>query len=328
MTVRPAGLQLTSPRIGDLRADRNWLSVLAAVTAAETIWWALCWRAGLAPSPRLAAYLALAAAGLLTAFVLRICFAASESGPSWLSVIAGTLLIGLGASFFLPIKYAIPSEVSFWLDGPLAVGERQLFGMDPWQITDALFGWALAPIDRIYGLWLPVQTLVLFSVLLLPPSAGKSRALIAYSLAWFLLGIIAAVLCSSVGPIFYGRLFGTQQFAGLGDRLSAGAWMTRAESDAMWASFASRRPGLVAGMSAMPSLHVAISFWIWLTARTLAPRAAPAALAYAVFVWIASVQLGWHYVSDGLAGAAGMLVIWWLAGKVAAADTTLVSDRL
>jgi membrane-associated phospholipid phosphatase len=93
--------------------------------------------------------------------------------------------------------------------------------------------------------------------------------------------------------------------------------MVKGEADAMWASFASRRSGLVAGISAMPSLHVAISFWIWLTARSLAPSVAPVALVYAAFMWVASVQLGWHYVSDGLAGVLGMLAVWWLAEKIA-----------
>ncbi|MEO7635481.1 MAG: phosphatase PAP2 family protein, partial [Sphingomicrobium sp.] len=92
----------------------------------------------------------------------------------------------------------------------------------------------------------------------------------------------------------------------------------RGESDAMWASLANRRPGFVAGVSAMPSLHVAISVWIWLAARSLLPRAAPFALAYAMFMWVASVQLGWHYVSDGVAGALGIVALWWLAGKLSA----------
>jgi hypothetical protein len=69
-------------------------------------------------------------------------------------------------------------------------------------------------------------------------------------------------------------------------------------------------------MSAMPSIHVAIAVWMWLTARSLSPAAAPAALAYAVFIWIASVQLGWHYASDGLAGAFGMVAVWWIAQKL------------
>lgn len=306
-----------SPVTHNLRGNGDWLFVLLFVTVIEILWWSLCWRAGIAPAPHIAAYLAFGAAGLLAALVLRLCFAASAAPASWMSVILGTLLVAVGASFFLPLKYALPQQLPFWLDGPLAFGERQLFGTDPWRIADRLLGWALVPIDRIYGCWLPVQSVVLFSVMMLPPSSRKSQALIAYTLAWFVLGVVAAVLCASAGPIFYDRLLGGHQFAALADRVKAGAWMTRAESDAMWASFASSRPGLIAGMSAMPSLHVAISFWIWLTARALAPRGAPLALAYAFFMWIASVQLGWHYVSDGLAGAIGMLALWLLAARIA-----------
>jgi hypothetical protein len=78
----------------------------------------------------------------------------------------------------------------------------------------------------------------------------------------------------------------------------------------MWASLATGRPTIVAGISAAPSIHVAISVWIWLAARTMAPRLAPFALVYALFMWFGSVQLGWHYVTDGLLGALGMLAIW------------------
>jgi PAP2 superfamily len=300
----------------NLRGERRWLAVMAAATLIEVAWWALCWRADIAPAPQVATYIVLASAGLLVALALRAGFGPSAGRASWSVVLLGTMLIALGASFFLPLKYAIPRQVPFWLDEPLALGERQLFGTDPWRIVDHLFGWALVPVDRVYGLWLPVQSVVVFSVLLLPASARKSRALIAYTLAWFLLGVLAAVLCASVGPVFHDRLLGGQEFAGLADRLRAGAWMTQTEADAMWASFASKRPSLVSGMSAMPSLHVAISFWMWLAARSLAPRVAPVALAYAMLIWIGSVQLGWHYVSDGLAGAVGMGAIWWLVERL------------
>jgi hypothetical protein len=300
-----------------LRGDGRWLAVLAALTLLELTWWALCWWAGIAPAPRVGTYLALAIAGLLAALALRSAFRPRVKSPPLSVLLLGTILIGLGASLFLPLKYAIPHEVPFWLDVPLALGERKLFGTDPWRIADYWFGWALVPVDGVYGLWLPVQSLALFSVMLVPPSPAKSRALIAYSLAWFLLGVVAAVPCASVGPIFYDRLLGGHEFAGLAERLRGRGLMVKGEADAMWASFASRRPGLVAGISAMPSLHVAISFWIWLTARSLAPSVAPVALVYAAFMWVASVQLGWHYVSDGLAGVLGMLAVWWLAEKIA-----------
>jgi hypothetical protein len=299
----------------DVGEDRNWLAVMAALTLAELAWWTISWSAGFAPRPLLISYLVLAFSGLTAAHVMRMVLRPGSARAHWPSLIAGTALVAIGASFILPLKYAIPQEIAFWLDPPLASAERLLFGADPWIFLDRLFGWLMIPIDFIYGLWLPVQSLVLFSVMLEPPSPAKSRALIAYSLAWFVLGVAAAALFSSAGPLFYDRLFGGGQFEALGATLRArGAWMVLAESDTMWAAMVSGKPGFVAGISAFPSIHVAVSLWIYLAARTMAPRAATFALCYFVFIWIASVQLGWHYVCDGLGGAAGMLMMWYVAG--------------
>lgn len=296
--------------------DRAWLTVLAAVTAAELAWWALTWSLGYAPAPFLLSYLAAAFAALACAALLRKALRPRAAGPDWASVVPATALVGAGASLFLPLKVAIPRWIPFWLDPPLARAERALFGADPWLILDRVFGWAAVPLDLLYGLWLPTQALVLFTVILRPASPAKSRALIAYVLAWFGLGVLAATLLSSAGPIFYDRLFGGEAFAALPATLrSRGAWIALGESDRMWASLASARPGLVAGISAVPSIHVAISVWIFLAARTMAARAAPYALAYAALIWLGSVQLGWHYGVDGLAGVIGMLAIWALSSR-------------
>ena len=285
---------------------------MASVTALESAWWALLWSRGLAPFPFVGTYLGLALAGLACALLLDALFKLRGGQSRWTSLLPATLMVSLGASLFLPLKYAIPQVVPFWLDPPLARIERSLFGTDPWLVLDHLLGWAAVPIDRLYGLWLPTQTLILFVVMIQAPSKAKSRALIAYVLAWFLLGVVAATLFSSAGPIFYDRLTGGSDFGLLKDTLrSRGAWIALAESDAMWASLATGRPGIVAGISALPSIHVAISLWIYLAARSMAPRAAPVALAYFAFIFIGSVELGWHYVTDGVAGAVGMAAIWW-----------------
>ena len=84
----------------------------------------------------------------------------------------------------------------------------------------------------------------------------------------------------------------------------------------MWDLLDFARPGLVAGISAVPSIHVAISVWIFLAARTMAPRAAPYAFLYVVFIWIASVQLGWHYVIDGLLGMLRQCSAWVLGSRL------------
>jgi hypothetical protein len=291
--------------------------IMAAVATLETFWWSAAWSAGLAPRPFLFTYVLLMFAGAAVTLALRQLIRPDRQRAATPAIVGPIMLVAIGASLFLPLKLAIPGQVPFWLDAPLAGFERTLFGDDPWLLLDRLLGWATVPIDRIYGLWLPVQAIVLFAIMLEPPSQSKSRALIAYSLAWFLLGIVAATMFSSAGPLFYDRLLGGGSFAPLHATLeSRNAWMALAESDQMWAAAGGGSPGLVAGISALPSMHVAISVWMYLAARRLAPRAAPLALAYAVFIWIASVQLGWHYVADGLAGAAGMIAVWALAGPV------------
>jgi hypothetical protein len=297
--------------------DGEWLSVLAVLTTLELGWWAFTWRIGATPAPWVTTYTLIAAIGVAAAGLLRFLLGRGAPPANWLGVMLGTILTGIGASAFLPLKYAIPKLMPFWLDGPLAAAERHLFGADPWLLLDRMFWWAAIPLDRLYGCWLPVQLLVMFSVMIARPSAAKSRALIAYSLAWLLLGVVAALLLASAGPIFYDRLFGGSTFVALSDTLRVrGALIAIAESDAMWASWASGQPGMVAGMSAVPSIHVAVSLWIYLVARTMAPRAAKAAFLYFALIWLGSVQLGWHYTADGLAGALGMLGVWKMAGAL------------
>ena len=287
---------------------------MGVVTAVELLWWFVVWRLDIAPVPHLLTYMALAFLGLTAAIGVRLALKLPPSAIPWPIVLAAAALVGVGASAFLPLKYAIPNEIGFWLDEPLAVAERQLFGADPWVLLERLLGWATVPMDWLYGCWMPVQTLALFLLIFSPASQAKSRALIAYSFAWFLLGVVAAVLLSSAGPIFYDRLYGGGDFHALNAMLrERGAWFAINESDLMWASRSDTSPGIVAGMSAMPSIHVAISLWIHLAARKLLPKAAPVALAYYFLIWVGSVQLGWHYVADGLVGAIGMLAVWKLA---------------
>lgn len=290
---------------------------MAILTVIELVVWLCAWSAGRAPVPLTATYIALALIALGIALGLRPLWRRGEPRASWPVILLGALFVGVSSSLFMAMKIAIPSLVPFWLDKPVAAAEAGLFGIEPYRLLDSLFGRATLLIYRIYGFWLPVQLVVMFSVIIAPPSRAKARALTACAAAWFLLGDVAATLLSSAGPIFFDRAFGGDRFAPLHHILeSRGAEMVLSTSDAMWTAQLSGHFGLVAGISAAPSMHIAISFWILLVARSLAPRAVPLAAAYFAFIWIASVQLGWHYVTDGLVGVAGMAALWWLAGQL------------
>ena len=281
---------------------------MAVLTGLELVAWAIAALAGFAPLPLLGTNLALAFAALGVALVVRLLLLRRWPSASWPAILAATALVGTGAAMFSALKYSIPAMVPFWLDPALNQAEHL------WQLLDAAFGWATYPIDRIYGLWLPTQLLVLFLIIFAAPSPAKTRALACYAAAWFLIGVVSATALSSAGPIFFDRVFGGTQYAALHAALAHhGAWMVMATSDAMWAARAGGTPGLVSGISALPSMHVAISLWMALTARALAPRMVPLAWAYFIFIWAASVLLGWHYASDGLAGCLGLLILWRLS---------------
>ena len=140
------------PRIGIADGeDKQWLVAMAAVTAAELMWWLTVWWLGIAPAPHVAIYVGLAFIGLAVAMGLRLALRLAPTEAPWSAVLIGTVLVGVGASAFLPLKYAIPREIPFWLDQPIALAERQLFGADPWLLLDRLLGWATVPMDWLYG---------------------------------------------------------------------------------------------------------------------------------------------------------------------------------
>lgn len=303
---------------------------MAAVAAVELALWSALWSAGIAGSPLVALYNVIEIIGLAGAFIpfflfylLRI-FGEGEQQPTRrmqrdvdgsriIAIVLAVLLGSIIAGAFSTLKAAIPLAVPFYLDPGLTSFERAIFGIDAWRISHSLLGWATPFIDRFYLSWLPVMLIAFNLVLLSRPSALKTRSLITYVLLWPLVGTLGGYLLSSAGPIFHDALFGGH--SGLLAALQReGATGNLSAHGYLWNAYANRADRLGGGISAMPSMHMAMACWLALTLRGMLPRFQRFGWLYLAMIWISSVHLGWHYVSDGVVGVAGALLVWRAAG--------------
>ena len=311
-------------------SDLDWLVPMTAIGVVQIALWFWAWRAGLASPPLfktygILAYTILGAVGA-GAFLLRLLRMAhgGEERPLLCSIeiLRGNLgrilvvfvavqVFAFSAAAFSALKTALPSVIPFWLDPPLASLEERLLGSPPWMLSHRYLGWATPAIDLVYASWLPVQTAAFYAIVACRPSAWKTKALVTYSVAWLLIGIGGAYLFSSAGPIFYDRLFGGDTFGGLALALHDAPIAVRT-SDMLWRAYSLHTNEVASGISAMPSLHVALALWLALISHRT--RIAPLAWIYFALICIGSVHLGWHYVSDGLVGALGIYAIWRTAG--------------
>lgn len=112
----------------------------------------------------------------------------------------------------------------------------------------------------------------------------------------------------SAGPVFYAQL-------GLGDQFAAmpvQPWVASAR-DYLWADYLAGggKPG--GGISAMPSVHVAMVLWVALVVRAYFPRLQSLAWIYFAAILVGSVHLGWHYAVDGIVSIAIALIAWAVA---------------
>jgi membrane-associated phospholipid phosphatase len=86
--------------------------------------------------------------------------------------------------------------------------------------------------------------------------------------------------------------------------------------EVLWQYHVSGGIGVGAGISAMPSMHVAGAMLFallgWRTNRFLGI----ALTINVALILMATVFLGWHYAVDGYASIVGTLVIWWAVGAL------------
>ena len=209
-----------------------------------------------------------------------------------------------------PIKRAIPDQSGYWADPWLSEIERSAFGDDPWTFLHQLPNWVTPGIDGLYAAWIPMIVLVSMLVAVFGSMALVSRYFLSWALAWVVLGIGVAHLLPSAGPIFGPDLgFGFEEL-----RAQLQGTIALRFHDMLWEMHVAGSRDLGGGISAMPSMHCALTF-ICVAAAWRTQWRIPV-LVYAALIWFGSVYLGWHYALDGVVSAIGIALIWRVADLV------------
>ena len=90
---------------------------------------------------------------------------------------------------------------------------------------------------------------------------------------------------------------------------------TREAAAYLWAIYSVQGFGGGAGISAMPSLHIATTAWIVMAIYIFARRWLAPVAGAAILIFLLSISLGWHYAVDGVVGAVLTIVIYSTVGR-------------
>jgi hypothetical protein len=248
----------------------------------------------------------------------------------FISLLWPPLLFASLLASFNAFKQKLLPLAGFGADPILAAADKALFfGVDPWRLTHAIFdAQATVWIDRAYHGWFVPMSLGVIACAWMTGSSFRLRTqyLLSYICVWIGIGSVLAFLLPSAGPCFYGEFIGAHQgFAELLDRLAVaqaatGEKLSSLSAQAMLINLHEGEKLVIGGgISAMPSVHNALAALFALAAFQLNRTAGIVVTAYAAFIWVGSIHLGWHYALDGLVAVPVTYGIWTMCGRVAAA---------
>ena len=207
---------------------------------------------------------------------------------------------------FMWVKPLLNYLVAFRADPLLASVDHLIFGTDPWRLLGFL---NITPLAILYHRgWFALMIMTLLMLLMQPSSVRKSATMLTYFLLWSVFGPVVHVLCPAAGPVFYSALGYGNSFSGL-----VTVQETNEAARYLWRFYSDQSFGPGAGISAMPSLHIATTVWMVVAVWQFARRWTLPMAAVGGLIFLLSISLGWHYAIDGIVGGAGTIAIWWIA---------------
>lgn len=227
---------------------------------------------------------------------------------------------------FAAIKPQIPVINAFAYDSLFIGLDAALHaGRQPWDLLQPIIGHPLVTdaIDRVYYLWFPVMYHTFYwQIFALRFAALRLQFITAFLLSWILIGSAGAIALSSAGPVFLGGLGIDDSafkdlFAYLRSVNETRSIFALTVQDWLWQAHAFGAPMPLKGISAMPSMHVAIAVLLALFGWRRHWLLGIGYTAFAVVIFLGSIHLGFHYAVDGYVAAAMVVAIWWISGRIA-----------
>lgn len=256
----------------------------------------------------------------LSAILYRF-FAASGRAASILHTLAVFMIF---AAAFAVLKGAIAVLEPFSWDPAFAQLDRVLhFGALPHEWLMPVLGGEvpLFVLNFFYNFWFVFLVASILAVSIMVRNAAlRHQYLMSFMTTWFFGGFLMATGLSSAGPCYYDLAGFGNDYADLMAHLRTvntvlPIWAVDTQT-MLWQGFTGERAGS-AGISALPSMHVATAVLFALAASRINRMLGRAMWIYAGIIFVGSVLLGWHYAVDGYAGAAIALLAWWVSGRYA-----------
>ncbi len=257
----------------------------------------------------------------------RFLIASTEARADFIGVVAG-LPVVTTIAFFMPgfsaVKSAIPLFTEYSWDPVLLDLDQTLHGTDPWRIMQPILGFPIvtAALAFSYHLWfmLIYAGTIYFAAYQKDPVL-RFRYFLSFVLIWSLGGMLMAIGLASVGPAFLHPILGNDHFYDQMEYLRAANDVVPVlvvdVQDELLAWYLSGEHGLGRGISAMPSMHVALAFLFFLAMRRVSRAAGVVFGVFCAVVMLGSVHLGYHYALDGYVSVILSGAVWIVAGAIA-----------